>query len=309
MDAFLSIIICTYVRTHRLIECLRSIEEQSLDPSRFEVIVVSKGLAGKNEKRLDEFIKTTRLTIRHICEEHPGLSVARNAGLKKAKGRIIHFLDDDTLVTRECLQSYIDLFESTDALCAGGRILPRFITPPPCWLSENHWAFLGTLDLGEEICSFNYPANYPVGANVAFRREAFNRFGHFDEELGIHGRKTVGGEETDLCYRIQTAGEKLLYCPKALVYHCIETDKLSRRWMRRTAYRQGKGSAMLQLKHSSTLTVLRSNLLSLLQREKHAGEPITKRHEQSACQQVSYLETKIALALGYAVQMGKALLK
>ncbi len=307
MKPYLSVVICTFVRTHRLIECLKSVEKQTLDSGRFELIIVSKGLCLEEIQWLDEYARSTLLVLKHIREERPGLSVARNVGLRNAMGEVVLFLDDDTIAHRECLEAYVDAFKSTDALCAGGRILPEFVTPPPRWLQPGHWAFLGTLDLGDEICSFDYPANFPVGANVAYRAEVFERFGSFDEDLGIHGLKTAGGEETDLCYRIEAAGGKLLYVPRALVYHCIEADKLKKSWMRKTAYRQGRGAALLQLKHSPPLIVLGRNLLSMARRNKRAGESARKAPPPLLHQRAFRLETRIALALGYGVEMMKAL--
>ena len=311
MDPYLSVVVCTYIRTHRLIECLKTLEEQTLDRSCFEVVIVTRGLSDEYEKQLSDFVNSTNLSTNRVRmpEDLAGVSAARNAGLKSAKGEIIHFLDDDTLASPECLQSYVDVFKSTDALCVGGKILPKFVTPPPSWLRRSHWPFLGTLDLGDDICSFSYPSNFPVGANVAFRREVFERFGPFDEDLGVLGRRRADGDETDICFRIQFAGGKLLYDPKALIYHCIEGDKLNKRWILRRALRLGKGSAILQLKHSPPITVIGSNLKSFFKKPDRLVTGAGKSQDGPLHTRVFYFETKIALVLGYLLEMTKILFR
>ena len=304
----LSVIVCTYIRTHRLIECLRTLERQTLSADAFEIVVVSKDLAKDQRAALDEYSANTPLTIRHVEEQKRGLSVARNVGFRHSRGRFILYLDDDTLVDAECLKAHVDLLESTGAMCSGGKILPKFLTPPPAWLRNGHWPFLSLLDLGDEVMDFAFPANFPVGANVAFTRTVFERYGLFDEDLGMNGRKTAGGEESDLCYRIWKDGERLLYNPAALVHHCIESDKLSKWWLIRTAYRQGKGAVLFQKKHDSLGRILARNLRSFF--DKNIGERLS-----STTPSVSELrheafrpETGIPLAAGYFVQMFKELL-
>ena len=205
MTCDLSVIICTYMRTHRLIKCLESLEAQTLAPNRFDVLVVSRDLADEHARDLEGYIARSSLAIRHVEEHRPGLSVARNAGVRYSTGRNVLFLDDDVIADPACLKTLVDLLDSTGALCSGGKILPRFITPPPGWLRRGHNSFLGLLDLGTDVADLTFPSHFPVGANAAYKREAFERAGLFDEDLGIHGRRTAGGEESDLCYRIQAS--------------------------------------------------------------------------------------------------------
>ena len=305
----LSTIICTYTRTHRLIECLKSIEKQTLPPDQFEVVVVTRLLKPEHEKNLNNFIRHTNLNIIivHLSPDCLGCSRARNAGLAKSKGEIIHFLDDDTLVSAGCLQSYVNLFNSTDAMCSGGKIIPKFITSPPNWMKPPLWHLLGVLDLGEKIREFNYPSNFPVGANMAFRREVFDRYGIFDPDFGVLGNIGIDADETDICYKIQRDGKRLLYCPDALAYHCIEEDKMNWRWMIRRAYTAGKGSAMVQLKHNSAFQVFMFGLKSLIRKK----EPDTSLNNiKMPLHALSYhLQTRFAMMLGYGIAILKAAMK
>ena len=304
----LSTIICTYTRTHRLIESLKSIEQQTLPYNQFEVVIVTRLLAADHEENLNEFLKQTRLkvSIVPLSPECSGCSRARNAGLAEAKGEILHFLDDDTLVSSGCLKSYIDIFNSTDAMCAGGKIIPKFISDPPKWMQPALWPLLGVLDLGDRIREFSYPSNFPVGANMAFRREVFDRYGIFDVNLGPLGNIGIDADETDICYKIQFDEKKLLYCPDALVYHCIEGDKMNWRWMIRRSYNAGKGSAIVQLKHippSKVFVVAYKSLAG-----KREPQSFISGHHHMSLYAFSYhLQTRLAMMLGYGLEVMRAM--
>jgi glucosyl-dolichyl phosphate glucuronosyltransferase len=308
MKPKLSTIVCTYTRTHRLIECLKTIEKQTLSRDMFEVVIVTRLLSPEHENNLKEFLKQTSLntTIVPLAPECSGCSKARNAGLAKAKGEIIHYLDDDTLTTPDCLKAYVDIFDSTDAMGAGGRIIPKFISRSPAWMQPALWSLLGVLDLGNKVREFTYPSNFPVGANMAFRREVFDRYGIFDENLGPLGHIGIDADETDVCYKIQNDGGKLLYCPDALIYHCIEGDKMNWRWMIKRSYGTGKGSAIIQLKHIPASEVFAVALKSLI-RKGEQQHFVAEHPRSSLYSRAYYVQTRLALMLGYGIEVFRAL--
>lgn len=127
MDA--TIIICTRNRAKSLERTLNSIVA-ARHPAGFHwrVLVVNNGSSDNTETVIDSF--RNRLPISMTFEAEPGLSRARNHGLRLAEGKHIIWTDDDVLVDPEWLNAYADAFRRwPDAAFFGGKILPVFDPP------------------------------------------------------------------------------------------------------------------------------------------------------------------------------------
>ena len=79
---------------------------------------------------------------------------------------------------------------------------------------------------------------------MAFRREAFDRVGLFNPQLGRNGKNLVGGEENDLFARLRRAGEELYFVPNAAIYHYIPDSKLTEDYFDRLSYNVGLSKRM-----------------------------------------------------------------
>ena len=89
----LSIIIPIYNVEKYIGQCLYSIYNQEVDESLFEVIIVNDGTPDNSMDIVQEYINHKNLYV--INQENQGLSVARNTGLKRAKGDYVWFVDSD----------------------------------------------------------------------------------------------------------------------------------------------------------------------------------------------------------------------
>ena len=74
---------------------------------------------------------------------------------------------------------------------------------------------------------------------MAIRRSAVKRYGVFDISLGRVGTSLTGGEESDLFERLRLAEAKYYYTPKAVMYHIIPAEKLTRDYFSRLSYNIG----------------------------------------------------------------------
>jgi cellulose synthase/poly-beta-1,6-N-acetylglucosamine synthase-like glycosyltransferase len=77
--------------------------------------------------------------------------------------------------------------------------------------------------LKRDGCSLISP--FFAGANVAFRREALNDVGPYDE-------RCISGEDQDMCLRVAQAGWELYFEPRAAVRHKnrLTVRSLARQW-------------------------------------------------------------------------------
>ena len=91
-----SIIITVYNVEKYLKKCLESIKNQSYKD--YEVIIVNDGSTDKSKDILDEY------DYKVINQKNQGLSVARNNGVKKAKGDYLIFLDSDDYIEKDLLK-------------------------------------------------------------------------------------------------------------------------------------------------------------------------------------------------------------
>jgi glycosyltransferase involved in cell wall biosynthesis len=246
----MSVIICTYNRCESLERTLKSFTEISVpEGSVWELILVDNNSKDKTKKFVEEFKKDCKLNIEYIFEEKPGLSHARNQGIKQAKGEIIAFTDDDVIVDRYWLLNIQKAFNEHGVSCVGGRILPIWGIPKPEWLIPQLHYILALLDRGDKPFYLESPIIW--GANFAVKASVFEKYGVFNIKLGRIPERLFAGEETDFVARLLNGGEKVLYYPNAVVHHCISTDRISKKYFRRWKYDQGilKASTLDHFRH------------------------------------------------------------
>ena len=90
----ISVIVCTYNRAYLLKNCLRSLVDQLVETSTFEVIIVNNNATDDTEEVAKSFTEKYP-NFRYIIEPNQGLSNARNRGYKEAKGEYVAYIDDD----------------------------------------------------------------------------------------------------------------------------------------------------------------------------------------------------------------------
>jgi len=83
------------------------------------------------------------------------------------------------------------------------------------------------------------------GMNVAFRRDAFERFGYFDERFG-RGTLIGSGEDLDCFFNVLRIGGRILFEPRAVVVHRWPT---ARRAFRRAVFQSGCAHTALLTKY------------------------------------------------------------
>ena len=124
---YISIIIPVYNTEKYITRCLQSILAQTYQD--FEIIIVDDGSSDNSINICKEYaMKSSKIRIIQI--ENSGLSVARNIGIKNAKGNYICFIDSDDYIDLflfekvvSCLQSYeCDIVKFTSIVTSGEDI-------------------------------------------------------------------------------------------------------------------------------------------------------------------------------------------
>lgn len=114
----LSIIIPVYNVENFVEKCLRSCEKQDISSNEYEIIVVNDG-SKDNSLKIVEYVSRDYNNIKIISQSNGGLSVARNTGLKEAKGEYVWFVDSDDWLEENCLNHLCFLCKNVDVLHVG----------------------------------------------------------------------------------------------------------------------------------------------------------------------------------------------
>lgn len=220
---------------------LRSVAAQSAEAQLWECIVVDNHSTDDTRQRVEAFTEAhAGLNIRYLYEPQQGLSYARNAGIRASQGDIVAFIDDDERIVEEFVEAYIALFDThPDAMSAGGKIIAEYPTGRPRWMSRYaEQPIANPMDFGEDVRRFP-ERRIPGGGNMAMRRVVFDTVGMFSTSLGRTGGRLIGGEESDLFERMAHAEMRCYYVPRAVMYHIIPAEKLTRDYFESLCYNTG----------------------------------------------------------------------
>ncbi len=237
----ISVVVPTYNRSRFAARAIISLTEQTLAP--VEIIVMDNGSTDDTGVVVRELASGVR-RLRHIVEPRLGVSLVRNRGAGEASGDLVAFLDDDAVAAPQWLDALADAaLCSPDAAAVAGPIGLRWTRPAPAWVRGLE-GWYGQFDLGKERRAIDYPL-YPFASNLAFRREAFLSVGGFPVELGPRGGQRIANEEDGLFRRVAERGWTVVYEPRALVYHWVHSERLSRRYLLRRGFTQGKSDVLV----------------------------------------------------------------
>jgi len=252
-----SVLLPTKDRGPAIEATIRSLLDQEFPADEYEIVVVDNRSTAENQTQLQGFAREFPDRIRYLREEKLGLNNARNCGIHGSTGDIVVFLDDDAVPQRHWLTNIVRAFDADPEVYAlGSKIIARFTTAAPDWIDARLDLFLSSFDRGEEIEQLHYN-DYPRGANMAFRRQAFVECGEFLDCFDRKGDSLMSYGEIEICYRIDRAGHKVIYIPDAEVDHMIRGDRLTPGWFDRRFYWQGRSEGLFERMHFGILRVLR----------------------------------------------------
>jgi GT2 family glycosyltransferase len=101
---------------------------------------------------------------------------------------------------------------------------------------DGHFA-VTNFDLGDELKEVRVP---PLGANSAFRKGMFGKYGLFRLDLGVRGSEhTITCDDTEFGERLIRGGEKIVYCPEAIVYHPVDPARTTKKYFLSWYYYNG----------------------------------------------------------------------
>ena len=191
-----SIVIATKDRAGFLERALASLERQR-DAPPFEVIVADNGSSDRTPEVVREAAARGTLAVQSCFVAIPNRAAARNAGIAKAIGRFVLFVDDDVDVPEGFLAAHAAAQRGVFPLAVSGPILnvPDY----------------GARPLPRAV---NYSAAFFCTCNVSVPRSALLAAGCFDESFDLYG-----WEDTELGLRLRRRDVRRVFAWDAYLWH------------------------------------------------------------------------------------------
>jgi glucosyl-dolichyl phosphate glucuronosyltransferase len=236
-----TVIIATYNRSEHLADTLLHLA--SLTTTRpWEVIVVDNNSSDDTPDVLKRLAHAFPVPLRYLHEPVQGKYGALNAGIRASRGRIIAATDDDAHVAPDWLDRAEAGLREHDCGFVGGPVRPLWDGEPPTWLDPSNPAVqkvIAICDYGPAPREYGIRMGWPLGVNVAYRRESFERAGLFDPSLGRTAGTLRSQSQREWHLRARAAGIRGFYIPGMLVEHRVVVDRLQKEYFRRWHYWHG----------------------------------------------------------------------
>ena len=246
----LSVIICCFNSATRLTPTLQHLLTQRLDdPIRWEVIVVDNGSTDTTvEIARASWPLGHRVPLTIVPEPIPGLSHARRAGIRAARGAVVSFVDDDNWVCEDWIRRLSDLFASHPEIGAcGGKGVAVFEESEPPWFGHYQNAFA----VGPQGPGPGYvpeTRGYLCGAGLSVRRDALSALYDADFQqlnTGRVGKSLIAGEDVEMCLALRLAGWQLYYDPALVYRHYMPSGRMKWSYLRQLQFAHGVAEAKL----------------------------------------------------------------
>jgi GT2 family glycosyltransferase len=210
-----TVVVASYNRGEYLVKTLEGL--LATDDAAFEIVVVdqTREYSPKVRARLDAICRRPR--CRYLFLPVPNLPLARNLGLRAARGEIVIFCDDDVMVRPDYVAQHVECYRDPEVGAVAGRIvsaMDQHLFHPSGMVGrvKPDGAFIANFDreLGVDV-------DFGMGCNMSFRRAVLLSIGGFDERYEGNFYR----EEGDAFARVKRLGYRVLFEPATVVRHLV----------------------------------------------------------------------------------------
>jgi len=214
-----SVIILTYESSDDILDTLKTVTDQTVDFS-YEVIVAD------NNSRDD--------TVAIVKEEYPsvrilefksnwGAAIGYNKALEEASGEYVSYLNPDTTVHQEWLETLLTGLEEVDADAAMSSVFEPGDRHYEISVREGKLGVMKIKDVtttgyiyNDERRNVHQPIRtlHLAGNSMLFRRDTLNELSHPFEQAFF-----LFADDIDMALRLNVLGKKTVQVPDAVVYH------------------------------------------------------------------------------------------
>ena len=213
-----SIIIPAYQAAAVLPKCLNALHRQSIDRSRYEIIVVDDGSTDNTATVAEQVLNTSSAqdirvpqvfrAAQVIHALHGGPAQARNLGAQAAQGRLLLFTDADCEPVPDWIEQISSVFVDPSISGAKGTYRTRQTSLVARFVQQEYQERYDRL---QRLAPIDFVDTY----SAAYRRDVFIDQGGFDAV----GLPTASVEDQEFSFRLTASGHRLVFVPEAVVFH------------------------------------------------------------------------------------------
>jgi glycosyltransferase involved in cell wall biosynthesis len=205
----LTVIIPTYNRSTVLKRCLDALTGQTLSADLYEIIVADDGSSDDTRKTVERCAAGSQVRVSYLWQSNAGQNAARNLAVAEARGRLLLFINDDTIATPTMLAEHIQTHQLhlDESVAVLGRVT---ISPqvPYSVFAKIHLDAMYAL--WWEKKELDWRAFYTC--NISVKKSFLVKYGLFEESIRYN-------DDVELGQRLSHHGLRIIYNPHTLGYH------------------------------------------------------------------------------------------
>lgn len=194
-----SVGLCSRNRHQTLREVLLSLCDQSLEPERFEVVLVDDGSLDATREMVQALRSQLPYALTYLWQSHSGLAAARNTGIRAARGEIMVYIDDDVLAHPQLLSEHLKVHRRHPHCVCNG------------WVNHVSEAVRPS---APRFTPADISTSFFWTSNVSVRVKHLKQAGLFDEDF-----REYGWEDQELGLRLMALGLRKQNNYQAIGFH------------------------------------------------------------------------------------------
>ena len=210
-----TVIIANFNGKKYLKRCLDSLLKLNYPKNKLKIIMVDNCSSDDSVR----FVKQQYPKVKILVNDVNNYCKAINLGIKSSKSEYVALLNNDTKVDRNWLLELIKIIESDSKIAQVGSKILKFNgmiqSAGHITLPNFYWDERGAGESNKEFSLIEEVESMP-GTAALYRKNIFEQVGYFDEDFVLYG------EDVDLAFRLKTAGFKIMFVPKSIVYHVFQ---------------------------------------------------------------------------------------
>lgn len=176
-----TVVVGVYNAMPYFLQCLDSVDKQTIGPKRLELVVVDDGSTDSSGDEAEKFAARSEIPVRVVRQQNSGgPSKPRNVGMEMARGRYIFFLDADDYLGEEALERMVAVADRASTDVVLGRIIGMNRKAPESMFATD----VDRTDM------FSCNILNTMSAEKLFRRSMLERYGIRFNEVVHNGEDT-----------------------------------------------------------------------------------------------------------------------
>lgn len=212
-----SLIVPVYNVEKYLRQCIESCEKQDIRKDDYEIVAVNDGSTDNSLSILTNLAREYgNITV--VSQANAGLSAARNAGLKVARGKYIWFIDSDDWIETDVLQDFYEECEreNLDCLALYYQLVDEKGKCPCPVLTERKVA---SIVVNGALFLSHYLTDSFCAPTFIFKRSSWLRY-------DFQFRKNIIYEDLDLIPMVVARMQRVKSCPYVVYNYRQRTSSL-----------------------------------------------------------------------------------